>query len=172
MTPCSGPISLRADNLQNRERSFVRHSKKNSVLVAVIAALALAGGGSAAADSGAHGSTYESSGFLSGNVIQLPINAPINVCGNTLNVIGLLNPAFASMCGDAHSHAGEHWGSGGHDHDDSTWEESGCPEDEPKGYDCCECVDEPMPEPTDEPMPEPTETLPAPAASSALHLAH
>jgi hypothetical protein len=39
-----------------------------------------------------------SPGFLSGNVIQLPMNVPINICGNTIDVVALLNPAFANEC--------------------------------------------------------------------------
>jgi hypothetical protein len=50
--------------------------------------------------SGAHatGAAVGSPGILSGNVIQIPINMPVNVCGNTVNVIGLLNPAFGNTC--------------------------------------------------------------------------
>jgi len=49
---------------------------------------------------GAHatGAAVGSPGVLSGNVVQIPINIPINVCGNTVNVIGLLNPAFGNTC--------------------------------------------------------------------------
>ncbi|MEU5207645.1 chaplin [Streptomyces sp. NPDC020742] len=39
-----------------------------------------------------------SPGILSGNVVQVPINIPINVCGNSLNVAALLNPAFGNVC--------------------------------------------------------------------------
>ena len=39
-----------------------------------------------------------SPGILSGNVIQVPINVPINVCGNGLNAIGLLNPTAGNVC--------------------------------------------------------------------------
>jgi hypothetical protein len=35
---------------------------------------------------------------ISGNLIQVPIDIPINACGNTVNVIGLLNPAFGNSC--------------------------------------------------------------------------
>jgi hypothetical protein len=40
----------------------------------------------------------KSPGFLSGNVIQLPINAPLNLCGNSIDVIGILNPTFGNEC--------------------------------------------------------------------------
>uniref|UniRef100_J2JUZ1 Chaplin domain-containing protein n=1 Tax=Streptomyces auratus AGR0001 TaxID=1160718 RepID=J2JUZ1_9ACTN len=35
---------------------------------------------------------------MSGNAIQVPIHIPINVCGNTVNIVGLLNPAFGNTC--------------------------------------------------------------------------
>ncbi|GCE15204.1 hypothetical protein KTT_50630 [Tengunoibacter tsumagoiensis] len=35
---------------------------------------------------------------LSGNLLQAPVHVPINVCGNTVNVIALLNPAFGNTC--------------------------------------------------------------------------
>ena|SRR5688572_2212721 len=49
---------------------------------------------------GAHatGAAVGSPGVLSGNVIQIPIHIPVNVCGNTVNVIGALNPAFGNTC--------------------------------------------------------------------------
>jgi ChpA-C len=39
-----------------------------------------------------------SPGVVSGNVIQAPIHVPINVCGNTISVVGLLNPTFGNTC--------------------------------------------------------------------------
>ncbi|WKX70169.1 chaplin [Streptomyces sp. XD-27] len=39
-----------------------------------------------------------SPGAISGNVIQVPVNVPINVCGNTVDVIALLNPSFGGIC--------------------------------------------------------------------------
>ncbi|WP_030414038.1 chaplin [Streptomyces sp. NRRL S-1448] len=46
----------------------------------------------------AYGVAANSPGILSGNLIQVPINIPINVCGNTINAPGLLNPAFGNIC--------------------------------------------------------------------------
>ncbi|MEN8653009.1 chaplin ChpH [Streptomyces sp. 21So2-11] len=60
--------------------------------------LVLAGAGMAVADAGAQGAAVGSPGVLSGNVIQAPIHVPVNVCGNTVSVIGLLNPAFGNTC--------------------------------------------------------------------------
>ena len=68
---------------------------------AVFAGLVLALGGAAApafADSGANGAAIGSPGFLSGNVVQVPIHIPVNVCGNTINVIALLNPSAGNVC--------------------------------------------------------------------------
>ncbi|MCY0932273.1 chaplin [Streptomyces sp. H27-H1] len=67
--------------------------------LALAVGLALAGGASAAsADAGASGAAIGSPGVLSGNLIQIPIHVPINACGNSVSVIGLLNPAFGNTC--------------------------------------------------------------------------
>ncbi|MEU6896179.1 chaplin [Streptomyces sp. NPDC046557] len=70
-----------------------------SVAVALAAGAVMAGGaGMAAADATAEGAAIGSPGVLSGNVVQVPIHIPINVCGNTVNVVGVLNPAFGNTC--------------------------------------------------------------------------
>ncbi|GAA2395918.1 chaplin family protein [Streptomyces coeruleofuscus] len=61
-------------------------------------ALVLSGAGLAAADAGAKGAAIGSPGFLSGNVVQVPVHVPINVCGNTVQLVGLLNPAVGNTC--------------------------------------------------------------------------
>ncbi|WWQ69057.1 chaplin [Streptomyces sp. Q6] len=49
---------------------------------------------------GAHatGVAAHSPGVLSGNVVQIPVDVPVNACGNSLNLVGLLNPAFGNTC--------------------------------------------------------------------------
>ncbi|MEU4151187.1 chaplin ChpD [Streptomyces sp. NPDC026659] len=71
--------------------------KKTAAVVAG-AILALGGAAPAFADAGAEGAAVGSPGVLSGNVIQIPVHVPINVCGNSVNVIALLNPAFGNAC--------------------------------------------------------------------------
>ncbi|MEV7289550.1 chaplin ChpG [Streptomyces sp. NPDC093252] len=71
---------------------------KGLVLTSVAAAAVAGGAGVAAADSGAQGAAAHSPGVVSGNVIQVPVHVPVNVCGNTINVVGLLNPAFGNTC--------------------------------------------------------------------------
>ncbi|MDI5967642.1 chaplin [Streptomyces sp. SL13] len=72
---------------------------RKALVVAGITALALgAGTGAAFADSGATGSAVGSPGVLSGNVIQVPVDIPINLCGNSIDIIALLNPAFGNAC--------------------------------------------------------------------------
>ncbi|MFJ7045169.1 chaplin [Streptomyces sp. JV178] len=61
-------------------------------------ALVLSGAGLASADADARGAAIGSPGVLSGNVVQVPIHVPINICGNTVNIVGLLNPAFGNTC--------------------------------------------------------------------------
>lgn len=72
--------------------------KKVVAAAAATGGLMLAGAGVAAADSGAQGAALQSPGVLSGNVVQAPIHVPVNACGNTVNIIGLLNPAFGNTC--------------------------------------------------------------------------
>ena len=71
---------------------------KGLVLTSVAAAAVAGGAGIAAADAGAGAAAAHSPGVLSGNVVQVPIHVPINVCGNTVNLVGLLNPAFGNTC--------------------------------------------------------------------------
>ncbi|MGX1474795.1 UNVERIFIED_CONTAM: hypothetical protein RKD50_003603 [Streptomyces canus] len=68
-------------------------------------AVMIGGAGLAMADAGANGAAVHSPGVLSGNVVQVPIHIPINVCGNTVNVFGLLNPAFGNHC---ENNSGDH----------------------------------------------------------------
>ncbi|MDO0927638.1 chaplin [Streptomyces sp. TG1A-8] len=70
--------------------------KTAAAVTGTVLALGLAG--PASADAGAKGVAVGSPGVLSGNVVQAPVHAPINVCGNSVNIIGLLNPAFGSTC--------------------------------------------------------------------------
>ncbi|WP_326691780.1 MULTISPECIES: chaplin ChpH [unclassified Streptomyces] len=72
--------------------------KKVVAAAAVTGGLVLAGAGMAVADSGAQGAAVNSPGVVSGNTVQAPIHVPVNACGNTISVIGLLNPAFGNTC--------------------------------------------------------------------------
>jgi hypothetical protein len=71
---------------------------KGLVLTSVAAAAVTGASGIAAADSGAHGIAQHSPGVISGNTAQVPLHAPINICGNTFSAAGLLNPAFGNTC--------------------------------------------------------------------------
>ncbi|MEV7596371.1 chaplin [Kitasatospora sp. NPDC089797] len=73
---------------------------RTTIAATALAAVAvLAGAGTAAAGSAtANGVAFGSPGVLSGNQIQIPINLEANVCGNTIGVISLLNPAFGNTC--------------------------------------------------------------------------
>ncbi|MCZ1010754.1 chaplin [Streptomyces sp. Edi2] len=72
--------------------------KKVVAAAAVAGGVVLAGAGLAVADSGAQGAALNSPGVVSGNTIQVPVHVPVNACGNTVSVIGLLNPAFGAGC--------------------------------------------------------------------------
>ncbi|WP_275465369.1 chaplin [Streptomyces noursei] len=72
--------------------------KKVVAAAAIAGGVVIAGAGLAVADSGAQGAAVHSPGVVSGNVIQAPVHIPLNVCGNTISVIGLLNPSFGNTC--------------------------------------------------------------------------
>ncbi|MGW7362825.1 chaplin [Streptomyces sp. NPDC054841] len=78
----------------------MRQIRRTGLIAAMVTggALAAAGAGAAHADSDAHGRAAGSPGLISGNTVQLPVHVPVNVCGNTVNVIGLLNPAVGNSC--------------------------------------------------------------------------
>ncbi|GGR82299.1 hypothetical protein GCM10010252_21160 [Streptomyces aureoverticillatus] len=73
-------------------------TSKALALTAVAAATVAGGAGVASADAGAHGAAAHSPGVISGNALQIPVHVPVNVCGNSINIIGLLNPAFGNTC--------------------------------------------------------------------------
>ncbi|MFD6113540.1 chaplin [Streptomyces yangpuensis] len=97
----------------------MRNSRRSGVIAAVVAGggLAVAGvGGFAHADADADGRAERSPGLLSGNLIQLPVNLPVNACGNTVNVVGVLNPAAGNRCANESGgggHAEQGGGNGG-----------------------------------------------------------
>ena len=72
--------------------------KKVVAAAAATGGLVLAGAGLAVADAGAQGAAVHSPGVLPGNDVQAPVHVPVNVCGDTISVIGLLNPAFGNTC--------------------------------------------------------------------------
>ncbi|MEV7196013.1 chaplin [Streptomyces sp. NPDC093510] len=72
--------------------------KKTMSVVLGTGALVMGAAGMATADSGAQGAAVNSPGVISGNNIQVPIHIPVNACGNTVDIIGLLNPAFGNTC--------------------------------------------------------------------------
>jgi len=72
--------------------------KKVAAVAAATGGLVLAGAGLAVASSGAQGAAVNSPGVLSGNVVEVPVHVPVNVCGDTVDVIGLLNPTFGDGC--------------------------------------------------------------------------
>lgn len=71
---------------------------KAAAVLAGTGAMIAGGAGMATADAGAQGAATHSPGVASGNAVQVPVHIPVNVCGNTVDVIGLLNPTFGNTC--------------------------------------------------------------------------
>jgi hypothetical protein len=77
----------------------VHRIRKAFALMAVTGAALFGSAGVASADGAvAEGAAMGSPGVLSGNLIQAPIDIPVNVCRNSANVIGALHPAFGNHC--------------------------------------------------------------------------
>ncbi|MFF8027608.1 chaplin [Streptomyces sp. NPDC007896] len=87
---------------------------RNGLIAAAAASGALAMTMPAHADATADGATAASPGLISGNTLQLPVHVPVNVCGNTVNVAGLLNPAAGNSCANVSEGRGP--GVGGRSH--------------------------------------------------------
>ncbi|MFF1375929.1 chaplin [Streptomyces sp. NPDC058308] len=70
----------------------------------LLSGLAVMGGaGQALADDGPTAQTGDSPGILSGDNIQVPVTVPINACGDTVDILALLNPASNSTCTNDHN---------------------------------------------------------------------
>ncbi|MFJ6795116.1 chaplin [Streptomyces sp. NPDC091268] len=74
---------------------------KSAALALAAGVLVFGGASAACADAVAEGVAVGSPGLLSGNVVQVPIHIPINLCGNSINVIGALNPTAGNTCVNA-----------------------------------------------------------------------
>ncbi|MEU9922212.1 chaplin [Streptomyces griseoluteus] len=87
---------------------------KAAVVALGTGAVMVGGAGLALADANAGAAAVGSPGLGSGNVVQVPVSIPINLCGNTVNAVGLLNPAFGNTCANVgerkHGHEGHHEG--------------------------------------------------------------
>ncbi|MGW2599025.1 chaplin family protein [Streptomyces klenkii] len=94
----------------------MRQVTKKGLITAAAASgvLAAVTGSYAQASSGASGHSVNSPGVASGNTIQAPVHVPVNACGNTVNVVGLLNPASGNHCVNGGGHHGGGHGGGNH----------------------------------------------------------
>jgi LPXTG-motif cell wall-anchored protein len=79
---------------------------KGLLTVVATGGVIAATGGLAYADAGAFGGAADSPGVLAGNAVQVPVHVPVNLCGNTVNVVGLLNPVFGNHCANVSTHPG------------------------------------------------------------------
>lgn len=73
-------------------------TRKGLMTMAAAGGVLALSGGYAHADAGAVGGASNSPGVLSGNSVQIPVEVPVNVCGNSVSVVGLLNPAMGNAC--------------------------------------------------------------------------
>ncbi|WP_406417911.1 chaplin [Streptomyces sp. NBC_00873] len=74
-------------------------TRKGLMTMAAAGGVLALSGGYAHADAGAAGDVSNSPGVLSGNSVEIPVDVPVNVCGNSVSVVGLLDPAAGNACG-------------------------------------------------------------------------
>jgi hypothetical protein len=77
----------------------VKNLKKAVAVTMMAGGLVAVGAGMASATDGAHaaGKAEASPGVGSGNLVQAPVHIPVNAVGNSVSVIGVLNPAFGNI---------------------------------------------------------------------------
>lgn len=80
-------------------------TRKGLITMAAASGVLALSGGYAHADAGAAAAASNSPGVLSGNSIQVPIDIPVNACGNSANVGGALNPSMGNDCTNTSSGA-------------------------------------------------------------------
>jgi hypothetical protein len=84
----------------------MQHSTKRRVVLGMTTGGLLIGGlgmGVAQADTAATGAAADSPGILSGNLVQIPVSIPVNVCGNSISVVGVLDSASGNTCSNSGS---------------------------------------------------------------------
>ncbi|MEU0934307.1 chaplin [Embleya sp. NPDC005971] len=73
--------------------------KKVAAVAAIAGGIAAMGAGVANASADSQGAAVGSPGVVSGNQIAVPVHIPVNICGNTVDIlIGVLNPTFGNTC--------------------------------------------------------------------------
>ncbi|WP_049577549.1 chaplin [Streptomyces sp. SBT349] len=70
--------------------------KKAAAITLMAGGLAATGAGVASAQANANGVALESPGVGSGNLVEVPVHVPVNATGNSVNVIGVLNPVWGN----------------------------------------------------------------------------
>jgi hypothetical protein len=109
---------------KGRDPYMRQATRKGLLTMAAATGVLAAAGGAAQAASGASGSASNSPGVLSGNSVQAPVSAPVNVCGNTVDIVGALNPATGNSCANTSGSTGDSGDSGGYG-DSSGYGDSG-----------------------------------------------
>lgn len=95
---------------QERHKTVRQILSSGIVIAAAATGILSAYGAPAFADAGAEGQAVGSPGIASGNTVQVPVHVPVNVCGNTIDIIGLLNPAVGNTCVNGDIGEEEHHG--------------------------------------------------------------
>ncbi|WP_052851651.1 chaplin [Streptomyces avicenniae] len=74
----------------------MKNLKRAAAVTLMVGGIAATASGVASAASDAAGAAVHSPGVISGNQAQVPVHVPVNATGNSVNVIGVLNPVFGN----------------------------------------------------------------------------
>jgi hypothetical protein len=86
-------------NSPSRKAITLRQTLSRGVFAAAAATGILSLYGSPAfADTDATAAAKDSGGVLSGNIVQVPIEVPVQVCGNSISVVEVLGRAYGNLC--------------------------------------------------------------------------
>lgn len=104
--PAAEAIRLGAgSSIAQRKINRLRQALSKGMLsAAAVTSILSLSGAHAFADSEADGHAQDSPGVVSGNAVQAPLDVPVNVCGNTADVIAGLNPAYGNECENVSDH--------------------------------------------------------------------
>ncbi|MGP3972028.1 chaplin [Streptomyces sp. 6N223] len=80
------------------------NTAKRAAILLVATGAAVSGAAGTASAFGGHGPSgatakgfaAKSPGLISGNILQIPLDIPIQLSGNSVNIVGFLNSAFGN----------------------------------------------------------------------------
>ncbi len=87
-----------APNCEQEDNKLRQALSKGMLTAAAVTGILSVPGAFAFADADADATATGSAGLIAGNNVSVPIHVPLNVCGNSINVLAVLNPTTDNTC--------------------------------------------------------------------------